>query len=158
MAGEHVAPDAIERHYSADVCYVGQSYHLEVPLHMEGATLERLTHDFYDAHDRIYGHSTRGPIKLVNLRAVHQAKPASEAGRFRYVPAEGPAIKGARRILTSGSGGFVEARIYERTRLEPGMRLDGPAIVEQADTTTLIEPGWHAEVDPSGNLILTRMQ
>ena len=38
------------------------------------------------------------------------------------------------------------------------MRLDGPAIVEQADTTTLIEPGWQREVDPSGNLILTPMR
>jgi N-methylhydantoinase A len=158
MAGERVAREAIERRYFADVCYVGQSYHLEVPLHMEDATLERLTHEFYETHDRIYGHSTRGPIKLVNLRAVHQAKADGGVSGFRYVPAGGSAVKGGRRILTSDSGGFVEACVYERTRLRPGMRLHGPAIVEQADTTTLIEPGWHAEVDASGSLILTRTQ
>lgn len=155
MAVEGKASDTVERHYLADVCYVGQSYHLEVTLHMEAGALERLTQDFYEVHDRIYGHSTRGPIKFVNLRAVHQAQPAKDAGRFRYVPAGGPALKGARRILTSDSNGFVEARVYERTRLEPGARLQGPAIVEQADTTTLVEPGWSAEVDGSGSLILT---
>jgi N-methylhydantoinase A len=157
MAGERVATDAIERHYLADVCYVGQSYHLEVPLQMEGDTLARLIHDFYEAHDRVYGHSTHGPMKFVNLRAVHQAKPRGDSGRFQYVPASGAALKGARRILTAESGGFVEARIYERSRIEPGTRLEGPAIVEQADTTTLIEPGWQAEVDGGGSLALTRM-
>jgi N-methylhydantoinase A len=157
MAGERVATDAIERHYLADVCYLGQSYHLEVPLHMEGDTLARLTHDFYEAHDRVYGHSTRGPIKFVNLRAVHQARPRSDTTSFRYEPAHGAALKGARRILTSDSAGFAEASVYERSRLEPGTRLHGPAIVEQADTTTLIEPGWQAQIDGSGSLILTRM-
>jgi N-methylhydantoinase A/oxoprolinase/acetone carboxylase beta subunit len=158
MSGEQVTSNAIERHYFADVCYVGQSYHLEVPLQMEGDTLGRLTHDFYQAHDRIYGHSTRGPIKFVNLRAVHQAQPENDRGRFRYLPADGSALKGMRRILTSDSNGFVEARVYERDLVQPATRLQGPAIVEQADTTTLIEPGWQAHVDGSGSLILTRMQ
>jgi N-methylhydantoinase A len=45
--------------------------------------------------------------------------------------------------------------VYDRSRLKPGARLDGPAIVEQTDTTTVIEPGWQAHVDPSGSLILS---
>jgi N-methylhydantoinase A len=158
MACEQVSADAIERHYFADVCYVGQSYHLEVPLRMEGDTLERLTDDFYEAHDRIYGHSTRGPIKFVNLRAVHQAALHLGSSHFGWAPANGSALKGTRRILTSDSNGFVEANVYERNVMRTGMRLRGPAIVEQADTTTLIEPGWQAEIDGSGSLILTRMQ
>ncbi len=58
-------------------------------------------------------------------------------------------------MLTSASSGFVETCVYDRSRLKPGARLDGPAIVEQADTTTVIEPGWQAHVDPSGSLILS---
>jgi N-methylhydantoinase A/oxoprolinase/acetone carboxylase beta subunit len=157
MAGEKVRADAIERHYFADVCYVGQSYHLEVPLRMAGDTLERLTADFYEAHDRIYGHSTRGPIKFVNLRAVHQAKPDRGSESSHWVHTDGPALKGSRRILTSDSGGFVEARVYERSAVESGTCRRGPAIFEQSDTTTLIEPGWQARIDGSGSLILTRM-
>jgi N-methylhydantoinase A len=154
MAGEGAGAEAIERHYLADVCYIGQSYHLEVAMHMEDAPLARLTHDFYAAHDRIYGHSTAGPIKFVNLRAVHRTKTRPD-GAARHVPEDGSPLKGIRAMLTSASSGFVETCVYDRSRLKPGARLDGPAIVEQADTTTVIEPGWQAHVDPSGSLILS---
>jgi N-methylhydantoinase A/oxoprolinase/acetone carboxylase beta subunit len=154
MAGEGAGTEAMERHYLADVCYIGQSYHLEVAMHMEDAPLTRLTQDFYAAHDRIYGHSTAGPIKFVNLRAVHRTKTRSGAAA-RHVPENGSPLKGIRAMLTSASSGFVETCVYDRSRLKPGARLDGPAIIEQADTTTVIEPGWQAHVDPSGSLILS---
>jgi N-methylhydantoinase A/oxoprolinase/acetone carboxylase beta subunit len=155
MRSERVPPGAIRRRYLADVCYVGQSYHLEVPLELDGNTLERLAEDFYEVHDRIYGHSTRGPIKFVNLRAVHQAD-CGAADSLAYAAQSGEPTKGTRAILTTASGGFVEAAVYERMRLQPATRFAGPAIVEQADTTTVIEPGWQAEIDASGTLILTR--
>jgi N-methylhydantoinase A/oxoprolinase/acetone carboxylase beta subunit len=155
MRSERVPADAIRRHYLADVCYVGQSYHLEVPVDLEGDTLERLQEAFYRTHDRIYGHSTRGPIKFVNLRAVHQADCGSETSAA-YVAQPGEPRKGTRPILTTTSPGFVEAIVYERARMGAGMRFEGPAIVEQADTTTVVEPGWQAEIDASGTLILTR--
>ena len=154
MQDERVPPETVRRHYLADVCYVGQSYHLEVALDLDGDTLERLTQDFYETHDRIYGHSTRGAIKFVNLRAVHQAHCGTDAA-LTYVPEAGEPRKGTRPILTPGSRGFVEATVYERSRMKPAMRFDGPAIVEQTDTTTVIEPGWRVEVDASGTLILT---
>ncbi len=70
MRAEGVA-DAEIRHF-ADVCYIGQSYHLEVPLvsHDAGAVYEA----FLAAHERVYGHSTRVPAKLVNLRVVHRSR------------------------------------------------------------------------------------
>ena len=157
MQTESVASSSIERHYLADVCYIGQSYHIEVPVELTGATLERLTADFYAAHDRIYGHSAPGPIKFVNLRAVHQAHAADAGTPQHYEAAAGEAVKGSRRILTAESGGFVEARVYDRSRIVPGTRFEGPAIVEQADTTTVVDPGWQAEVDSRGSLILTFM-
>ncbi len=155
METERVSPTSVERHYLADACYIGQSYHLEVPVEMAGDTIARLAADFYEAHDRIYGHSAQGPIKLVNLRAVHQAGAGAEAAPQRYEASSGDALKGMRRILTAESGGFVDARVYERSRIAPGTRFEGPAIVEQADTTTVVEPGWQAEVDARGSLILT---
>jgi N-methylhydantoinase A len=155
MALERVPRASVERHYLADVCYIGQSYHLEVPVDMTGDTLEKLTRDFYAAHDRIYGHSAQGPIKLVNLRAVHQAQTDGTHAALRYEASPGVALKGVRRILTAESGGFVEAQVYERSRMRPGTRLEGPAIVEQGDTTTVLEPGWRGAVDERGSLILS---
>jgi len=156
MRVEGIAPEAVDIQYFADVCYVGQSYHLEIPLKPGGDVITRVRRDFFAAHDRIYGHSAEGPVQFVNLRSVHQARASVAAGEGDYVPEEGDSRKGARAILTEKSGGFVEAQVHERRRIRPGVSFYGPAIVEQADTTTVIEPGWRAEVDRRGNLLLTQ--
>lgn len=157
MQVEGIAPAAVDIQYYADVCYVGQSYHLEIPVVLEGDVMARIRKDFFAAHDRIYGHSAEGPVKFVNLRTVHQARATADARVNEvYVAEEGDPRKGARPILTEKSGGFVEAQIYERRRIKPAVTFYGPAIVEQADTTTVIEPGWRAEVDGRGNLVMTQ--
>lgn len=154
MQVEGIAPADVEVQYFADVCYVGQSYHLEIPLKLDGDVIARVRKDFYAAHDRIYGHSAEGPVQFVNLRSVHQAQASAVVDR-PYEPEAGDPRKAARPILTEKSGGFVEAQVYERRRIKPGVTFYGPAIVEQADTTTVIEPGWRAEVDGRGNLVLS---
>jgi N-methylhydantoinase A len=156
MHSEGVVPETVEVRHYADVCYVGQSYHLEVPVELKDDVMVRIKRDFYAAHDRIYGHSTEGAVRFVNLRTVHQAKAATGLRTSAFVAAEGDPRKGARRILTEKSGGFVEAQVYERRRIKPGVTFYGPAIVEQADTTTVVEPGWRAEVDSGGNLVITQ--
>ena len=155
MAVEGIAAADVEVQHFADVCYVGQSYHLEIPLKLDSDVIANVRRDFYAAHDRIYGHSAEGPVQFVNLRSVHQAR-ASATADAAYEPEGGDPRKGARPILTEQSGGFVEAQVYERRRIKPGSIFYGPAIVEQADTTTVIEPGWRAEVDGRGNLVLTQ--
>ncbi len=140
--------------YSADVCYLGQSYHLDVPLSPSASDpLAALYRDFRAAHDRVYGHSTDAPARIVNLRAVHRVA-AAVSRSAKYSPTRSPGRKTRRSILTAESG-YVEADIYERGALAPGARFEGPAIVEQGDTTTLIEPGWRAEVAKNGTLILS---
>jgi N-methylhydantoinase A len=154
MAEERLEAATTSRSYYADVCYVGQAHHIEVPLQLDAASpLERLYEDYCAAHERQYGHHTRAPAKIVNLRSVHRAdrrmamqKPRAGVG--------GTASKSERQILVTD--GRVTARVYDRDALEAGARIDGPAIVEQNDTTTLVEPGWRAEVGPEGILILTR--
>jgi N-methylhydantoinase A/oxoprolinase/acetone carboxylase beta subunit len=156
MAGEGVVGSRIERHHLADVCYIGQSYHLEVALDLKrDDALECLTRDFYEVHDRIYGHSAPGPIQFVNLRAVHQAQVGGSESAVDYAPSAGDAFKGMRAILTAQSGEFVPARVYERSRIAPGTRFEGPAIFEQSDTTTVLDSGWQAQLDSRGSLILT---
>jgi N-methylhydantoinase A/oxoprolinase/acetone carboxylase beta subunit len=154
MRSEGVAAGAVTVLHYADACYVGQSHHLEVPVTMDGDPVARIRDEFYAAHERIYGHAAPGAVQLVNLRAVHQAPAAGN--RVAPAPAaRGDALKGVRRILTERSGGFVEARVYERAHMTPGAAVSGPAIVEQPDTTTVVEPGWRAAVDERGNLIMT---
>ena len=74
MRQQHVPEDETRIVYSADMCYVGQSYYIEVPLRPDsGRPLERLREEFLLRHERVYGHSTDAPVQVVNLRAVHHA-------------------------------------------------------------------------------------
>jgi N-methylhydantoinase A len=157
MAKEGIAPEAARVLHFADVCFVGQSYHLEIPFHGDDPDpIRRLYRDFIAHHDRVYGHSTEGPARIVNLRAIHQAGGLeTPVGEAYAVSGEEPR-KGTRDILLADPHGRVAAGIYDRAAMSEGMRIDGPAVIEQADTTTLLEPRWHARVVAGGTLLIER--
>jgi N-methylhydantoinase A/oxoprolinase/acetone carboxylase beta subunit len=156
MRVEGVEPSQVETLCFADICYVGQAHYIEVPLEVAapGRLVEAAYERFCALHEQVYGHSTRSPARFVNLRVVQRA-----ANRTQDENPKGKAVRGARkgsrRILLEGAKEFVAAEVYERDGLAAGDVLQGPAIVEQADTTTLIEPGWQAAVGANGVLILT---
>jgi N-methylhydantoinase A len=157
MAKEKLEADGIGIQHFADMCYVGQSYHLEIPFAVQGAdTPSRLSQDFLTYHEQVYGYATNNPISLVNLRTVHQAKPADTLFQPRFTPAPGDALKGRRLIRVAGTPQPVEAGVYARASLAAGTILNGPAVIEQTDTTTLLEPGWTARVCDDGSLLLEK--
>ena len=157
METERVSSADVDISYFADMCYVGQGYHLEIPLDLAAADpIARLYEDFLEVHDRVFGHSTRSPARIVNLRSVHRAGSPTAAVDAPAPPATGEARKGARSILLPETDRATEAAIYERALLAEADEIDGPAIVEQHDTTTLIEPGWRGRMDGCGNLVITR--
>ncbi len=156
MDAEGIAPAAREIQYFADVCYIGQSYHLEIPLGMASADpLGELYRDFMAAHDRVYGHAAPTPARIVNLRSVHQAAIGGE-DEAAPTPTGGEARKGARKIIVAEAGGPVDAAVYDRAALTAGQILEGPAIIEQEDTTILVAPGWRARATATGALLMER--
>ena len=147
----------VQRRYFADVCYVGQGYHLQVPFEPQASRpVAALARAFYVAHERTYGHARQAPIRLVNLRAVHSALGASPPADT-WSPAAAPALVCMARILLPDQQAPVEAAVYRRAALRAGGVCDGPAIIAQDDTTTLVAPGWHCRVDSLGNLVLERL-
>ena len=88
--------------------------------------------------------------------AVHIAKP-----RLRQLPAGGGDVTASRRavrqVCFAESGGFVDRPSYDRYRLPAGGVIEGPAIVEEMDSTTVIHPDFRVETDRYGNL-LTRSE
>jgi N-methylhydantoinase A len=157
MAAEKVASAEVAIGYFADVCYIGQSYHLEIPLHPDDPDpAARLYRDFLEAHDRVYGHSVESPARIVGVRTVHRAGGSDVLDEMRLAPSGGPTEIGRRDILVAGEAAFVNAVVYDRDALPEGFSFKGPAIVRQSDTTTLVEPGWSCIVDAAGNLILTQ--
>jgi N-methylhydantoinase A len=157
MQAEQLGDAEIRISYFADICYVGQSYTLEIPLEPGDANIgATLYNRFLEAHDRVYGHSVQGPAKIVSLRSVHQAGGSAVLDEMRFAPVAGPVEIGTRDILVDGEVARVAARILNRDTMPIGFTFEGPAIVQQPDTTTLVEPGWSGLVDPAGNLVLTR--
>lgn len=158
MAAEDVDPATTRIHHFADICYTGQGYTLSVELKKTGDVIGSMYEDFIEIHRRVYGYATRSPARIVNLRAVHQAGGSETIDSSEFSVKEGELKPGKRMIRVSTVNGEIEAAIYQRETLPAGAEFEGPAIVEQVDTTTLIEPGWHARVDEKGNLILTHRQ
>src|SRR5262245_26371756 len=165
LRAEGMKPEAAGFVRELDLRYTGQGYELRTPL--EGLYAERLTAPslaaararFDERHAQIHGHAAKErPVEVVSYRmrvrvTVPKYEPRAEPARASR-PAE-VAIKGKRRIYL-GASNSIEATLYERDRLDIGMTVAGPAIVEQFDATTVIPSGWTGRVDGYRNLILER--
>ncbi|HEX4746022.1 MAG TPA: hydantoinase/oxoprolinase family protein [Gaiellaceae bacterium] len=136
-----------------DLRYVGQSFELTVP----SGELEEVASRFHIEHDRAYGFAAPDePIELVSarVRAIGRiTKPALP------VLEEGPTPEPTKRraVYFAESGGFVDASVLDRYALPAGARFEGPAIVEEYDSTLVVHPGFVAEADVHGNLLLRRI-
>jgi N-methylhydantoinase A len=156
MAAESIGDAPVSIRRFADVCYVGQAYTLEIELHPDAKdALERLEADFYAAHDRIYGYAPQVPVKLVNLRSVHSVAGLAGIDDGAWEPSSEPVEKRS-VIIRVGDGRTVEARVLDRTAMPAGFAFEGPAVIEQPDTTTLVTPGWRGRIDAAGIMILER--
>ena len=159
MSTDGVAADEVRVQYSADVCFIGQSYYLEVPVIAGDAAsmLATLYRDFVAAHERVYGHAAGGPARIVNLRSVHRARGGVELREADDV-GPGASAKSGRKVLLPGASGLVAASVYDRQDLPTGALIEGPAIIEQADTTTLVLPGWCAKRLAGGDIIMSHLE
>jgi len=143
-----------------DMRYAGQSHELTITLPTEPLTEDgkaSVLLDFHQEHDRTYGHSApTEPVELVNLRLTAVGRIAKP--RLPEIEAGGSAVepRSRRPVFFAESGGFVDCPIFDRYALPAGAVLDGPAVVEEFDTTTVVHPGYAATVDQFGNLILGR--
>ncbi len=157
MQAERIEGLARERLTLADVGYVGQSHYIEVPIDLgSGDPLADLYRAFEAAHERLNGHKTGSKAKIVNLRVVHRAhRPHHPMGE---IPPEemGRSLKGRRAVLFPGESIRIDAAIHDRALIGVRERLHGPIIIEQADSTTPVPPGWTAEITGGAALLLMR--
>jgi 5-oxoprolinase (ATP-hydrolysing) len=93
-------------------------------------------------------------VEAVSVEAAGSGEPVREAlGALRERP--GPA-RPARRVRLYSGGAAHEAPVYRREALRPGDTIAGPAIIAEANATTVVEPQWQAQVTPLNHLVLTR--
>jgi N-methylhydantoinase A len=146
-----------ELRYEADVRYFRQGYEFSLDVSQEALTnggLRDLEERFGTAHERLYGFKLTSPVELVNLRAVGTGR-VTKVGFPKFEKA-GEDASAARvdehRVYIEGN--FVSSKIYDRTLLQAGNRIAGPAVVVQHDSTTVIHPGHVGEVDEFLNILI----
>ena len=148
---EAIPEDARGLKRSIDMRYAGQNYELAIPAGDPAA----LKAAFEAEHERMYGYTApEEPIQLVTFRVEATGRvPKSE---FLETPAASgpPEPTGAREVWLPEAGGWTETPLYDRSVLGAGQAIDGPAIIEQMDSTTLILPGQTATVDRVANLVI----
>ena len=147
--------------YSIDARYRGQAFEIELPISLswlEDENYEQFSKAFHEIHQRQYGHSDPNTsIELINLRVRivgHTPKP--EFKNIEKANDSQPNAISIRKIMLNGKE--YDADIYSRTELKFGHRVNGPAIVEQDDTTVVILPKWVGKIDVKGNLIIERIE
>ena len=125
---------------------------------LSGEVLQASIDRFHDEHRRAYGHSTPGEsTELVNVRLTATGKIRKPQLRTLVVQSEDrlPEPRTRRQVYFSEASGFLDCPIYLRYRLGSGARVNGPAIVEEIDATTVVSPGYHATVDGHANLLIS---
>lgn len=142
--------------------YVGQDYELEVEVpsgRLRERELGQVLATFHQAHEQRYGYALPDqPVEFVDLIVTALGQVSRPGSILSAGPGEvGGARKEVRPVFAGGRAGFESCPVYDRARLAAGEVVDGPAIIEQYDSTTYLPAGHRACVDDQGNLRLTKM-
>ncbi len=158
IGAERVRLDAIACHYSLDMQFLGQTHLLRIEVPDPEWSTARVRAAFQAAYfDRFRVELDRIEANVVNVStSVVGMRPSPDLTRLIDPEGRRPRLVDARtgqRRLVTETGAF-DAPVYWRDRLPLDARIEGPALVEQMDTTLLLEPGTLAEGDAHGNLIV----
>lgn len=143
--------------YNADMRYFRQGYELPITATLEELQshgTEGIADKFHTLHERLYRFRLDAACEIVNLRAVALGKGA--ALNLPEGSLAGPSAKNAQsdEHTIYFDGKFLSTPIYDRSKLQPGNRMPGPAIVTEMDSTTVILPNFTGEVDRYFNVLI----
>jgi N-methylhydantoinase A len=153
-----IPKDRIAFRRYGDICYRRQGYEIRVPVpagalgpHSQAAIRDA----FEQAYGAIYGHVLPDlEIDVVSWRVVAMGpRPVLRSPSVLAAGAGESAQKGRRRAYLPELEGFADVPVYDRYRLRPGAAFDGPAIVEERESTVVLGPDARARIDDSMNLI-----
>jgi N-methylhydantoinase A len=156
--------NSVENTRTADLRYRGQGYEVGIKLPagpINNLTLPVIEESFNREYERLYGRlDYDNPLEAVNWRLVASGPP----GNIRFKGHENKknftvkeALKGRRKVFFRESSDFLETSVYDRYLFFPGAKISGPAVIEEKESTAIVNPGWNGEIDIYHNLILERV-
>ena len=155
---EGIAADRQSVDYSVDMRYYRQGYEIPVTVSIEDLEkngLELLAERFNEIHEQYYGYRMPAECEMVNLRAVgvgrvaHPQRP--EAEQIGDADASA-AIIDEHKVYFEGD--WLPTQIYDRAKLQTGNKIEGPAVIAEYDSTTVVLDGYSAEVDQYLNILI----
>jgi N-methylhydantoinase A len=156
LEAERVPGEQMSIQRLVDMRYLGQWRSLTVPVSAPVDVADAVAR-FHAEHERAYNYRRDGsPVEIyrLSLRAVG-VTPKPQLRRYELNGAAATAA-GSRPVHFDSSGAAVETPLYVRSDLPAGARIEGPAIIDQLDSTTVVPPGWRAEVDEWLNIRMHR--
>lgn len=159
---EHISEDRVECIYSLDLRYVKQYHEVCVEVSAQDiyqCSLETVVAKFHQKHNNLYGYSLENeatPVELINMRLTCIGK--TEKPSFLKEDYDGldpsRAHKRQRQVYLPDRLAFSDIPVFDGGKLRYGNRIEGPAIIEQVNTTTFVTPEYSCTVDSYGSFIL----
>lgn len=157
LISDGVKSSDLEVFYQADVRYAGQAFQITIDFNEDDfakAGINLITDAFDDEHFQLFTFKLDDGHEILMIRAIVKAKQTS----LKSASLSNEKAKLEDSIIQDSKfyheGSWHEIKIYDRSKLMEGMKVPGPAIVSEMDSTTVILPGHHAVVDKVGNLII----
>jgi N-methylhydantoinase A len=156
-----VRKEDIRHTYTVDMRHVGQGHEISVAL-PEGnpsdrAFLDELLVRFHDAYIKLYGRNVSGTDAEVITWRIRASGPKGQVS-VSSMRGESKAVrnprKGSRPVYFAEEGGFVDTPVYDHYALAPRVTVQGPAIIEQRESTVVVGPKASASLDAQFNLIM----
>ena len=142
----------------ADMRYVGQGFEIVVTLPpgpYDASSAAAVEAAFTETYRRTFSRTPpEGKIEIINIRVSLRASVPGHGIAFSVGAGGAAAVKGTRKVYFPEAGDFVETKVYDRASLPAGVRFDGPAIVEEAESTLVVGPNATMHADENGNLIV----
>jgi N-methylhydantoinase A len=159
LEGSGLQSDAVTFQRTADMRYIGQGHEVSVTLPegiLNAGDLPRVAAEFERTYEALYGRKgPEVPLEVINWRVVASGPPPDMNLRLpRDSAKRRDARKGSRLAYFPEQSGYVETPIYDRYALAPGARFDGPAIVEERESTLIVGARAHAWVDERLNVVV----
>jgi N-methylhydantoinase A len=157
LARERVEVARLDVQHEVDVLYRGQSHVIRFAAKSPGFDPQHVLDDFRSYYQKRFDISLPEMVPvLVNARTtIIGVRKLIDLGMFRSRHGSDleSALTGERQAWFRGAWHLT--KIYRREKLPTGARLAGPAIIEQLDSTLVLDPGARAEVDELGNIMVT---
>ena len=159
LKAELIPEDSIDFIFSLDMRYVKQYHEVNVRItaeDIEEGNIEAAAQKFHPEHNRLYGYSLEEegtPIELINLRLLSVGKTVKPQFKEENYDGDNPeeAYKGKRKIYLPVEKKFSDIPVYDGHRLRFGNKVEGPAIIEQVNTTTLVFSDYSVLCDQYGS-------